>query len=345
MISLQINNTHPKCERILNELCDFALIARKYPTFTNNCPENPSNSLSIGSNDLKPALCTKTLLSGRRKYCREPIAIKDNVDIVLEKLKNINTNFSQNLCSELENSQHSPIDWNRFESLEGSGLPEERLMRKRQQLENVVYAVESIAKDGDRIVDFCSGIGHLGILLAMRLPNCIIILMENKSFSLRRARMRVESLGLTNIRFYQCNIDYYRGQFDVGTSLHACGSATDIVLGQCYRANAKFVCCPCCYGSVQSIPSSNFKYPASQQFINSNISLKNFITLAHCADQAHATGTLNCQPELIAKGRLCMKAVDTDRKLFAEELGYMVSLTQLKPETCTPKNHLLVGIK
>ncbi|GBP28405.1 Glutathione S-transferase C-terminal domain-containing protein homolog [Eumeta japonica] len=43
-------------------------------------------------------------------------------------------------------------------------LPDERMTRKTQQLENLTLAVLNIAKDGDLIVDFCSGSGHLEYL-------------------------------------------------------------------------------------------------------------------------------------------------------------------------------------
>ena len=44
-----------------------------------------------------------------------------------------------------------------------------------------------------------------------------------------RAVGRVARLGLTNCRFFQGNMDYFLGKFDVGVSLHACGVATDLV--------------------------------------------------------------------------------------------------------------------
>ena len=44
-----------------------------------------------------------------------------------------------------------------------------------------------------------------------------------------RAVKRVERLGMTNCRFFQGNMDYFSGKFDVGVSLHACGVATDLV--------------------------------------------------------------------------------------------------------------------
>ena len=48
----------------------------------------------------------------------------------------------------------------------------------RFQLENMAMAVMKLAKDGDRIVDFCSGGGHLGIVLAYLLPKSTVYLVR-----------------------------------------------------------------------------------------------------------------------------------------------------------------------
>ena len=61
----------------------------------------------------------------------------------------------------------------------------------------------SLAEAGNVIVDFCAGGGHLGILLAYLLPDCHILLIENKEESIRRAMDRVLKLDLRNITLYQ----------------------------------------------------------------------------------------------------------------------------------------------
>ncbi|KAJ0051016.1 hypothetical protein NL108_012176, partial [Boleophthalmus pectinirostris] len=47
-----------------------------------------------------------------------------------------------------------------------------RAQRKRQQLNNLVAMVTELAQPGNTIVDFCSGTGHVGIVLAHALPDC-----------------------------------------------------------------------------------------------------------------------------------------------------------------------------
>jgi len=46
-----------------------------------------------------------------------------------------------------------------------------------------------------RVVDFCSGGGHLAILLAHLMPEADVYLVENKEDSLRRAAARIRELG------------------------------------------------------------------------------------------------------------------------------------------------------
>lgn len=225
---------------------------------------------------------------------------------------------------------------------EGGHLPDKRLLRKKHQLQSLSMEIIRMAKEGDRIVDFCSGSGHLGIIVAYKLPQCQVILLENKEESLMRAKKRVDKLGLNNILFLQCNLDYFQGKFNIGTSLHACGVATDIVLLLCQQQLANFVCCPCCYGGIHQIP--HITYPKSNFFQNIvKLNFRDCMQLAHCADQAHDIRIEKCNIKKSAQGQYCMDIVDWDRKLCAEEYGYVVRLTRLYPEDCTPKNRLLVG--
>ena len=196
-------------------------------------------------------------------------------------------------------------------------------------------AVQSVAVSGDLIVDFCSGGGHLGIVLAHLMPKCHVALVENKEESLLSSVDRLASLGLDNVTLYQCNIDYFVGGFDVGTCLHACGSATDMVQSLCLAARAAFVICPCCYGSIRRSPK--LTYPKSDKFVTAQLSYKDFLTLGHAADQTEFNIALESQ------GRQCMNLVDTDRAELARERGWTVVLCQLKPKECSPKNNLLVG--
>ncbi|KAJ1521400.1 hypothetical protein ONE63_003075 [Megalurothrips usitatus] len=220
---------------------------------------------------------------------------------------------------------------------EGGHVPEKRQVRKAEQLKNMARAVMKLAQPGQKIVDFCSGSGHLGLLLAWLLPSCTILLLENKDKSLQRAVDRIEKLGLKNVLLVQSNIDYFKGKFDIGIALHACGVATDLVLQVCELKRAAFVVCPCCYGSIQS--GHTVTYPRSKLFRNSTLGSKDYLVLGHCADQTHGEEGLKTP-----QGNLCMAAIDTDRLLHSSDTGYTVHLSKMNPPTCSPKNNLLVGI-
>jgi hypothetical protein len=230
------------------------------------------------------------------------------------------------------------LDWSSIPydaTPEGGDLPNTRLQRKFQQLESLCKPILKLAKENNTIVDFCSGGGHLGILLAYLLPKCNLILLENKAESMKKAKQRINKLSLSNITFYQSNLDYFKGSFDIGTCLHACGVATDLVLQKCIEKNATFICCPCCYGSLQDC--HHIIYPRSQIF-KDILDKRSYFVLGHAADQTHDVDNAKTK-----QGYECMMVIDTDRKLQAEEQGYTVRINKLMPESCSPKNHLLVG--
>ncbi|XP_046581966.1 glutathione S-transferase C-terminal domain-containing protein-like [Haliotis rubra] len=241
------------------------------------------------------------------------------------------------------------LDWGTMPSAvhpkEGQ-VPAKRTARKCQQLENLVTSVTAMAQSGDVIVDFCSGGGHLGLAVAYLLPECKVYLIENKEESLVKAIQRIDALKLKNVILYQCNLDYFHGKFDIGVCLHACGSATDMVLQQCLNNSSAFVICPCCYGCIQK--THLMAYPRSQCFVDAfrsslpttlptNGVYKDFLTLGHAADQTEFNIALEEQ------GRYCSNLVDTDRAELAREQGYSVILCSLQPLTCTPKNNLILG--
>ncbi|XP_059408760.1 glutathione S-transferase C-terminal domain-containing protein-like [Carassius carassius] len=232
------------------------------------------------------------------------------------------------------------VDW---ESLPAAVNPTEgkmsdaRAVRKQQQLNNLLAVVKELARPGHTVVDFCSGGGHVGIVLAYMLPKCQVILIENKEESLVRARERSAQLGLTNIGFVQANLDYFTGNFNIGVALHACGVATDMVLDRCVQARAGFVISPCCYGFIQN--TLKFKFPKSARFTET-LSYKEHMVLCRFADQT----AISLPPERRLIGKRCMGLVDLDRSWAAETHGYSVRVMTMVPEGCSPKNNMLVGI-
>lgn len=323
---------HPKISQCLSILNGQPLT--KEPKLNIEYIVNNVNKFSLYKHD------RKRYKSKNRTFTRQ-----EDIDRSLQKINSLGIEFtSESILNSGSNDLNTSIDWQTvpFEAHpEGGNLPEKRLQRKKDQLNGLATEIIKIARNGDCIIDFCSGTGHLGILLAYLLPSCKIYLLENKEESLMRAKQRVQQLQLTNVQFFQCNLDYFIGRFDIGTSLHACGVASDIVLLHCIRHRARFVCCPCCYGQCNEMP--HISYPRSKFFRKNDIQLNDYLYIAHCADQAHSLQKTHNKVKSI-QGQLCMDIIDTDRKFYTEECGYRTTLTRLYPEDCTPKNRLLIGI-
>ncbi|ELW64111.1 Glutathione S-transferase C-terminal domain-containing protein [Tupaia chinensis] len=120
-------------------------------------------------------------------------------------------------------------------------------------------------------------------------------------------------------------------------ALHACGVATDMVIEHCVNTRASFVTCPCCYGFIQN--TSKFNFPKSEQF-KKTLSYKEHMILCRFADQ---TG-VQLPPQRRLIGKQCMCLVDLDRARAAEERGYSVQVISMEPESCSPKNNMIVGV-
>ena len=135
---------------------------------------------------------------------------------------NIKSNYNHQIpldrdLKNLYNYQDISINWSDYSdqiSPLGGGLPLKRIERKCQQLENFLYTFKTQIyrkyKPDDNnkkylltLVDFCSGGGHLGILLAYMFPDCLIKLVENKEESLQVAIQRITNLNLKNCLLYK----------------------------------------------------------------------------------------------------------------------------------------------
>lgn len=283
------------------------------------------------------SLFKRQLIGHKMKKCKS-LTNQNEIDLILAKLNSLNVDIK----SIPGNEEQNVIDDTIVEELLSSGeFPQERMGRKKAQLKSFVSQVVSIAHDDDIIVDFCSGTGHVGLLIALLKPSCKVIILENKEESIKRANIKAKKLNLNNVRYYQCNLEYFNEKFTIGVSLHACGIATDLVLDKCYRMKADFVSSPCCYGKIQDLGNN---LPQSQMF-RAILNADDLIKISHCSDQTHDEKNVkHINLEKARQGYFCMDIIDTDRSLRAQELGYSVTLTRLYPEDCTLKNRLLIGV-
>uniref|UniRef100_F6TIA8 Methyltransferase domain-containing protein n=1 Tax=Ciona intestinalis TaxID=7719 RepID=F6TIA8_CIOIN len=270
---------------------------------------------------------------------------KKLLDITLRRdLPGLIEKITSNIYVEFENLSREDIvlNWKKLPSgvhpTKGE-LSLARASRKCHQIENLVGCVVKVCEEGDVLVDFCSGGGHVGIVLAHLLPLCKIILVENKEESLERAMQRIQELNLKNIMIYQCNLDQFMKKFDIGIALHACGVATDMVLQKCIDQKASFVISPCCYGKIQN--TNTLCYPQSEKFKSHNVTYEQLVLLGHGGDQT----SWNFDTEKAKQGKQCMGLVDTDRIEYAKTKGYTTSIYTMQPGDCSPKNNLIVGVK
>ena len=251
---------------------------------------------------------------------------------LLVKMENIAEDF---VYDELDDT---PVDWDSLSDLLKPQRNSGNNTNKMHQLKSILTGVHLCVKElrsqhlpQIRIVDFCSGAGHLGIFLAHHFPDCQVMLIETKWGSLRYAKERIDQLGLTNVTLCLSHMEQFIGSFELGVSLHACGSATDIVLGHCVRSNAAVVSSPCCYGKI--VNSNELKYPKSQRFRNLIHDHEDFFKVSRLADHQSDAESF-------------MKCIDIDRIEHLQDCGYkFVSISKLKPLTCSPKNNLIVALK
>uniref|UniRef100_A0A3Q2WWP3 Glutathione S-transferase, C-terminal domain containing n=1 Tax=Haplochromis burtoni TaxID=8153 RepID=A0A3Q2WWP3_HAPBU len=209
-----------------------------------------------------------------------------------------------------------------WESLPGAINPTEgkmsniRAVRKMQQLNNLVAMVTELARPGYTIVDFCSGtLLTVGIFLSL----LKVILIENKEESLVRAQSRSAELGLKNIGFIQANLDYFTGPFHIGVSIAR--MPTDNATEDCKYAGFPF----CFY-----LTSNCTRFLSLFQ---------EHMILCRFADQT----AVQLPPDRRLIGKQCMGLVDLDRSWAAETHGYSVQVMTMEPESCSPKNNMLVG--
>ena len=238
----------------------------------------------------------------------------------------------------------------------------ERAWRKEMQLANLIQCVLALLPDDViqnsnntntttnnkrpfRIVDFAGGTGHLAVPLALLLPQCEIICLDLKKWSLDLLHKRVDGLPLDNSNGDNINgsntrndahklpccqlldiqvsqtlpnlstchgaIQTYPHEFDIGVSLHGCGEASDHVLRKCIQQKASWVVCSCCCGKIQQ----DAKNPYVFQSTGSNEKQirypqsKVFASLGLCRNTNEEGGLISRQ-RLTAKFDELSKAAD-----------------------------------
>ena len=222
-----------------------------------------------------------------------------------------------------------------------------RAARKRAQMFSLVLLCLRCIRDGDIVVDFGAGSGHLGLCIAYLRPTCTVILVEPCEYHAQeQAKGRIAELGLINCSLYAAGVEEFAAanvDFDVGISLHSCGTITDKALSLCLARRAAFCLCPCCYGEV----ARTGLLPRSKAWAAS-FDQSDFLTLASAADtvavRKPADWDTFASSDSFARAKRCMRIVDADRLQYAAEMGnYRTLITSLQPLNCSPKNNVIIG--
>jgi len=242
------------------------------------------------------------------------------------------------------------LEWSTFPeaaTLQGASLPADRIERKTLQIENMIWHARILIRQlltrsnvaqrsALHIVDFCGGSGSISLPLAVLYPEHRFTMVDCKSASVDMARERAASAGVSNLRIVEQKIEDFAEPFDLGLALHACGSATDLVLQACLRTSAAFVLCSCCVGKVTFSRNS----PLSQQ-LQPLLTTAEFCSLIKAADFGHADFAGYSSQE--RQRRYCKSLIEEDRLLFAKERGYCVQLHLMRGGFSSVKCDVLTG--
>lgn len=284
------------------------------------------------------------------------------------------------------------IDW---ESLPDSLRPcsgqldQERASNKQLQitsmLQHALPLVDQIClakttQSTVHVVEFGSGSGHVGLVLAHLRPDIHVTLVERKQYACNVAQRRARDAHLQNVSVVCSTLHAFAGYdpatesissasplFHLGLSLHSCGVLTDAAIELCLHHRAAFLLCPCCYGQSalhlpdnylpRSDPLQGLRKVSTPTLSMEGASSKErrrmrqltavppFYNIARAADCTSAVNTsfINSDNFMIAKR--CMQLVDADRLLWVQQQhGYRVSMASLEPLEVTPKNNLILGV-
>eukprot|EP00730_Choanoeca_flexa_P014912 TRINITY_DN6695_c0_g1_i1.p1 TRINITY_DN6695_c0_g1~~TRINITY_DN6695_c0_g1_i1.p1 ORF type:complete len:562 (+),score=103.04 TRINITY_DN6695_c0_g1_i1:144-1829(+) len=236
-----------------------------------------------------------------------------------------------------------------------------KALRKQQQLESMCKLIMRVARPGQRIVEFGGGGGHLSLCLAHLMPKCQVVVLDRNVFALARALKRAHGLALRNLTVCVADMVDFASMhytFELGVGLHFCGLLTDLALDACLQANASFVLAPCCYGKICQTHNNAsddvdqtalVTYPRSAAFQSQVPHSEQFYTLASLADYDPGTDDKGYTMDSASaeRSRAFMALVDSDRLQYVTDTrnDYQVTLTQLSPLTCSPKNDVIVGVR
>jgi hypothetical protein len=223
-------------------------------------------------------------INKHRKFLKDS-TFKSSLDILLCHEINIKYN-------KLSTINH--ISWENIPysvSPAGGYLPDKRINRKINQVENLIAVAKSLIEyrlnnnnnnNKLKIVEFCAGSGFVILPLAAMYPEYDFVLIDSKIKSMEIAKIRVNEANLTNVELINGMIEDYNDIFDIGIGLHACGGASDVTLDKCLEVRSCFVLAPCCIGKINLVRNR----PRSRTF-SSILSDNEWYSMVKAGDFGH----------------------------------------------------------
>ena len=207
-----------------------------------------------------------------------------------------------------------------------NGRVHDKRQGKFRQINRFLEYIEEIYKElpeegGITVYDLCCGKSYLSFavyyyLTEVKSREVYMLGIDLKRDVMDYCNSVASELGFKSMRFITDNIENTPTDVapDMVISLHACDTATDVVLSHAVRLKAKVILStPCCHKRLSDIIS------------------------------CEALGFTTAYGKL--KGKLCEALTDALRLEYLKAHGYSVSATELTDPDDTPKNTLLRAIK
>ena len=208
-----------------------------------------------------------------------------------------------------------------------------------------------------RLVDFCGGAGHVGLLVAYLFSEWEVVCVDRNPISLDLGIRRAQEVSLSNFRTVLGDVLAYNESFDIGTSLHACGAASDYAIKMCEKHSAGLIVASCCVGKICAISKRARESDSPEQLLWKQP--KSLELQTSLAEHARATTGKedrdfidDCFDKLTRFAdssepthftSLAKYLVELDRLKAVENRGYTGVLCKMEPISSTPKNDIVIA--
>ena len=207
-----------------------------------------------------------------------------------------------------------------------SGFVDKRMAKKHQEVVGFVRQITReleghLRKDKMVFLDCGCGKSYLSFVsndvLTRNGQETHFIGVDVSAQAIEKYEETRKALGYDNMEFHQCQTITFepKTSVDVVLSLHACDTATDEAIAKGIKLGAAYIMVvPCCQKQIRSRTKSGHPLQHMTRFG-------------------------------IFRYRFADLLTDAMRALILEGAGYEVTLTEIVPPTCTPKNLLICGRK